>query len=268
MHYLIAFILSGTISLIAFQMRALSLSGAIAACVSGGVIFGFGGLPWAVLLLTFFISSSLLSKLVSRSDRRLSRKYSKGSRRDWAQVFANDGLGMILAIFNYCYPGQTWLFVAFAGSMASVNADTWATEIGALSPSPPRLIHNGKQVEAGTSGGVSLVGSLGGFCGAALIGLVSIPFALSRGLDVFVFVGIVVVGGLFGMVIDSLLGATLQAGYFCPHCEEKTEQHPIHTCGEKTYKIRGWRLMNNDLVNLLSAFVSAGLTTLLFRVLL
>lgn len=45
------------------KTRSLSRSGAYAAVVLGTTIFGLGGLGWAVLLLAFFISSSLLSRL-------------------------------------------------------------------------------------------------------------------------------------------------------------------------------------------------------------
>jgi uncharacterized protein (TIGR00297 family) len=130
---------------------ALSGSGALAAAVSGGLIFGLGGFPWAVLLLVFFISSSALSRTFASRKAVLSEKFSKGSRRDWGQVLANGGLGALLAVVHAALPAQNWVWLAFVGAMAAVNADTWATELGVLSRTAP-LNHHRKTVESGTSG--------------------------------------------------------------------------------------------------------------------
>lgn len=57
MQILIGLLLGVLISLLAYRFHALSRSGALAAAVSGGLVFGLGGLSWAILLLAFFISS-------------------------------------------------------------------------------------------------------------------------------------------------------------------------------------------------------------------
>lgn len=259
MGVIIGFTLGGLIGLLAWRARALSRSGAWAATLSGGLIFGLGGFPWAVLLLAFFISSSLLSRLFARRKAALSEKFSKGSQRDWGQVFANGGLGALLAIAFTLLPDSGWPWVAFAGAMAAVNADTWATELGVFNPSPPRLITNGRVAELGASGAVSALGSLASLGGAALIALLA---ALFSGSDALPVLAAAVLGGLAGSFFDSLLGASVQAIYTCPACEKETERHPTHTCGEETQHLRGWRWLNNDLVNffasLMGAMVAAG----------
>lgn len=243
------------VAAIAWRARSLSRSGAVAAAISGGLIFGLGGIKWASLLLAFFISSSLLSKSFSRRKAGLSEKFSKGSQRDWGQVLANGGLGAFLAILHTFLPNQEWIWFAYAGAMAAVNADTWATELGVFNPTPPRLITSGEQVERGTSGGVSLLGSFAALAGGAFIGF----WAMIWNFDPIAWkiLASAVLGGLAGSFFDSLLGATLQSIYFCPVCCKETERHPIHTCGTVTQPLRGWSWLNNDLVNLSASIIGA-----------
>jgi uncharacterized membrane protein len=137
-----------------------------------------------------------------------------------------------------------------------VNADTWATELGVLSKNLPRLITNGKAVERGTSGAVSLPGSLAALGGAALIGLTAGLFSLKA--EPLRLAGAAILGGLAGSFFDSLLGATVQAIYYCPACQKETERHPRHLCGTETSLRRGWRWLNNDVVNFACSLVGAG----------
>ena len=254
-QFAIGFILGIGIALLAYRARSLSRSGVVAASLVGGFVFGLGGLPWAVLLLVFFISSSGLSKLFARRKEVLDEKFSKGSRRDWEQVFANGGLGTVLAIVLALSPTQNWVWAAFVGAMAAVNADTWATEIGVLNPQPPRLITNGAAVERGTSGGVSLYGYLAVIGGAGLIGLSTLFF--QSGVAWWVVPIAALAGGLAGASFDSLLGATVQAIYYCPVCSKETEKHPQHSCGAGTRFQHGWRWISNEVVNFACSLTGA-----------
>ena len=252
---LIGFLLGILVGFGAYRAGALTRSGAWAAALTGGLIFGLGGLPWAVLLLTFFISSSVLSRAFTKRKEALSEKFSKGSRRDHGQVLANGGLGALLAVALVLLPDAGWQWVAFAGAMAAVNAETWATELGVLSSARPRLITNGKVVERGTSGWVTLVGYLAALGGAGLIGFAAVLF--TPGVAWLGFLGLISLAGLAGSTIDSFLGATVQAIYYCPQCQKETESYPVHGCGTETTQVRGWRWLNNDVVNLLCSLVGA-----------
>lgn len=241
------FLLGGLIALLAWRAHALSISGAWAAALTGGLIFGLGGWPWAILLMTFFISSSLLSRLFRKRKISLDEKFSKGSRRDWGQVLANGGLGALLALLLAFVPQPPWLWASFAGAMAAVNADTWATELGVLSSIPPRLITSGKFVERGTSGGVTPLGYASVLSAAGLIGAAAMVFTpTSQRLGLFL---VLLASGLAGSTVDSLLGATVQAMYYCPTCHKTTERHPVHSCGTPTSLERGLAWLNNDVVN-------------------
>jgi uncharacterized protein (TIGR00297 family) len=256
MQIIIGFASAILVSVAAWRMDSLSTSGALAAALTGGLIFGLGGLPWAVTLLVFFITSSLLSKTFRQKKVAITEKFEKGSQRDWGQVLANGGFGTLLVLYSCLFsdPAMMWFtYATFAGTMAAVNADTWATELGMLNPRPPRLITNGKVVEAGTSGAISFYGSLATLAGAATIGLASAAFSLHY-IPWLLWIA-VTLGGICGSLFDSLLGASIQAIYRCPHCDKDTERHPRHLCGTETVQIRGWRWLNNDMVNFLASIV-------------
>lgn len=259
LQLIIGFILGGLIGVLAWRAKALSASGALAATCTGGLIFGLGSLPWAILLLAFFISSSFLSRVFAKRKANLSEKFAKSSRRDWGQVLANGGLGALLACAQAVLPDASWPWIAYAGALAAVNADTWATELGVFSSRQPRLITSGKPVERGASGGITLVGYLASLGGASLIAILAGPFSINY--DVWVLMGVIILGGLLGASVDSWLGATYQAIYYCPTCQKETERHPTHTCETDTYQIRGWRWLNNDWVNFICSLVGA-ITTL------
>ncbi|MBI3361287.1 MAG: DUF92 domain-containing protein [Chloroflexi bacterium] len=248
---LLGFALAALIAFVGYRRHSLSRSGAVGAMLVGAIIFGLGGLAWGILLIVFFVSSSALSHYKETQKEALAEKFSKGGQRDLAQTLANGGAGMIIALLWTVKPDAP-LWAAFVGAMAAVNADTWATELGVLSKDAPRLVTNGKIVEVGTSGGVTLAGTLAAAAGAASIAGVG---GVAAGGWHLALVG--TSGGLLGSLFDSLLGATVQAIYICDGCGKETERHPIHTCGNPTRLSRGWRWLDNDWVNFISSIVGA-----------
>jgi uncharacterized protein (TIGR00297 family) len=255
LQLLLGFLFAALIAYAAYRARSLTRSGAWGALLEGTIIFGVGGWRWAVLLLAFFISSSGLTRLFARRKASLNEKFDKGGTRDIGQVLANGGAAAIFAGLSYFFPHSAWPWLAFAASLAAVNADTWATELGVLNPAPPRLITTWKPVERGTSGGISLYGSLAALTGAAFIALLA---ALVRPAGVFLVVlGVALLGGMVGAFFDSFLGATVQAIYYCPRCEKETEKHPLHSCGTPTQRLRGLSWLNNDMVNTFCALAGS-----------
>lgn len=237
---------------------ALDRSGAIAAAVVGTLVFGLGGWPWGVLLVAFFVISSALSVYGrARKAEVAADKFSKGGRRDWAQVLANGGWLTLLALLIPFQPGASWLFPAATGALAAVTADTWATELGTLSNVPPRLITTGRTVPPGTNGGVTLLGTTAAIVGGLFIGSLASSLGLIGmvpDLDVGArwLVPIAGAAGLAGAMVDSLLGATVQQVYHCPLCDSETERER-HDCGTATHTLRGWSWMDNDMVNFLAS---------------
>lgn len=249
MQILTGFILALVTAYLAYRARTLNLSGAFAATLVGTVVFGLGGWQWTVLLLTFFITSSGLSRAFRKHKQGLDEKFSKGHERDAGQVLGNGGLASLFVLVHVLVPESTIGWLGFAASLAAVNADTWATELGVLNPSAPRMITDlKKRVEKGTSGGISLYGTLASLLGSAVIAMPAVllhPAGMLNG-DHFLLIS---AAGLAGSFFDSFLGATVQAMYHCPADKRETEKHPLHTCGTPTIHIRGWRWLDNDWVN-------------------
>ena len=274
MKFLIGLLLSVGIAFLAYRAHALNRSGSIAAGVLGTIVFGLGGVGWAVVLLTFFISSSGLSVMFSKLKLSVDQNFAKGSRRDAGQVTANGGVAGVLALAFFLFyrfaPGSSWvsiLWIGFAASLAGANADTWGTELGVLNPRQPLLLTTFKRVPKGTSGGVSLVGSLAVLAGAGLVGGAAVLVGLLGWAPVgelppWIQFGAITGSGLIGAFVDSYLGATFQAIYFCPSCGKETERHPLHSCGACTTLKRGLKWLNNDWVNAACTF-SAGILGML-----
>jgi uncharacterized protein (TIGR00297 family) len=225
-----------------------------AAIVMGTIFYAAGSLVWYGTLLAFFISSTVLSKVKKKAKAKYEEAYEKTGRRDAGQVMANGGIGMVLCLL-YAVWQNPMLFWAFMGVMATVTSDTWATEIGSLSRKQPRSVLTWKSIPAGTSGGVSMLGTSAAVAGGLFIGSGIVVFEWWSGTalesDVFVYPLVGLIAGTVGAFTDSILGATCQVMYRCPHCGKIVERKDH--CGFQTKQIRGLRWMNNDAVNFISS---------------
>ncbi len=253
----LGFVLAAAISLAARRTRSLSVGGAIAATIIGTVAVA-AGWNWGALLILYFASSTALS-LVGRTEKekRVDAIVEKGGERDAAQVLANGALFAGAAIMMLVQPDARWIGLG-GGALAASAADTWATEIGTLSRRLPRSILTGRPVPAGTSGAMSLAGSAAMIAGALFIGMLLL--FLGWTLEIATSVAI---AGVFGAMVDTLLGATLQARRWCPTCSQETER-TVHACGTVTVHQRGLGWLDNDLVNFLST-AAGGLAGFLTR---
>lgn len=235
---------SAAVSIAGWRASALNARGAIAATGVGTAIAAGSSWPGMVVLGTFFVSSSALSR-----GRTATGIAEKGSRRDERQVLANGAIAAAGALAGRWVDRRLGLALA-AGALAAAAADTWATELGASSRYAPRLICSGRAVMPGTSGGVTARGSIAALGGASVIGLVSgITVALSgTWSDARRIAPAVVVAGVAGSLVDSILGELLQDRRFCPSCHVATEAR-VHSCGTSTTHVGGIDGFDNDVVN-------------------
>ena len=113
----------------------------------------------------------------------------------------------------------------------------------------------------GTSGGVTWLGTTGSLVGAATLATVGWalqPQLLSPRLWV-----IITTIGFFAALVDSLLGATVQARYRDPATGEITEDATLSGMGGALHS--GWSRLDNNMVNLVctTSAALAGLVLLI-----
>ena len=242
--------IAASIAVAARAARALSTSGAIAAAIVGTASIA-AGWSWAALLLAFFVSSSVLSRIgVDIKHRRTSSVVEKSGARDAVQVLANGGVFGIAAVGSLIAPSETWL-AAGAGALAASTADTWATEIGTLAGTSPRLVTTWRVVPPGTSGAVTAAGTLGMVAGSAFLTLCAAAVVWPRHV-----LAATLAGGVLGALTDSIAGALVQSRRRCISCDAQTER-TVHSCGTSTVHAGGIPWLSNDAVNVLCGAAGA-----------
>lgn len=270
--------------------KSLNLSGSVfgmfdvwlfwaSLCFSIALITGFvltlTNYCFATSLLTFFTTSSIATHFKSDRKRRFEDDFETSARRNWIQVVCNGGVATQMALFYLMEAGPletvidfttrynlSWWAISVLASICCANGDTWASELGSvLSRSDPFLITSFKRVPRGTNGGVTLIGlivsGLGGLVVAAAFALmlwISIPGEQwnSSPSQIVPLLCIGVFAGLFGSLVDSLLGATLQYSGL-----QITTGKVVEHSGHGIQYISGRALLDNHSVNLLSNLITA-----------
>ncbi|MEO0203356.1 MAG: DUF92 domain-containing protein [candidate division WOR-3 bacterium] len=184
--FLSAMVFALIIASISLILNWLDAEGSIGTFVIGSVILYSGGFKWAIPLALFLILGSIVSKL---NDKKI--------RRNLLQVLSNGGVSFILSIINIFHPNDLLYFVHIC-SISAMCSDTFSSEIGMKFSKKAYLITNFKEVEKGTTGGVSFVGFLGGVLGSFLISIF-----YTKWIYAFLI-------GIIGNLIDSIIGALIE----------------------------------------------------------
>ena len=215
----IAIALGVTIALgyVSYALETASAPGMVTGVLLALLTIVLGGYGWFVILITFFGIGGLASKF--RYDQKEQRGIAEDNEgaRGSGNVLGNSTVALVAVLAHAA--SETGLLgmeatlsplfaAAFAGSIATAMADTLSSEIGGLYDRP-RLITTLEVVDPGTDGGVTWQGELAGVAGALLVALIAVGLTSTTPLEGTV----VVVAGVAGMTMDSLLGATLEGSY-------------------------------------------------------
>ncbi|KAK6361959.1 hypothetical protein TWF730_005665 [Orbilia blumenaviensis] len=242
MHWTLSTAITALAAYRAHTRKSLTTGGILAAVVTAVVhaIHPFSTLNICLLFGFYFAGNSATKyKHTIKQSLTISATGSHTvTTRTHVQVFSNSICASVLILIHYyliqddlksgkeitfsLLPGgqNGWRDALMIGVMtqyAAVLSDTLSSELGILSRSPPRLIYNPlKVVPPGTNGGVTFAGFAAGTAGSviiAIISVLSVPFSTENSAIQFKIAlgSVVVAAGVIGTVIDSLLGATLQA---------------------------------------------------------
>jgi uncharacterized protein (TIGR00297 family) len=255
--FVIGLLLSTVVSILAIKKSKLTFNGGVVAVIVGTLTYGFGGWQTGIALLLFFASATVTSRFKKRIDSD-----SAGKARKVSQVLAN-GLPAVMFALVYFFTANQGFLLASISAIACAAADTWSSDIGVISKRKPISILTLKPIETGQSGGVSLLGCFCSVLASVLIAGVCVPllhFSTAEINAPFLSFVVIVLCGTTGSLVDSILGASVQAKYrYGNEVIEDIENHM-----EDAELISGVRFVNNDIVNLSSAFIAGGISLAVF----
>jgi uncharacterized protein (TIGR00297 family) len=276
----IALIISIILAYRGYRKKSLSISGSFAAFLVGLLSFGTS-YRFGIILIVFYVTSSRITKIREDVKARLEYDYQVGGQRTYIQVFASSLLASLIIIIHLLYIGDDQYDICFDASYdlqssqvlssllwsmyiahySAANGDTWASEIGVLSRHKPRLITTLliRQVPPGTNGGMSIMGTLASGAGGGVIGIVYFFLSLISHIVMgttpkcsqFPVILFGIFAGLFGSLVDSLLGATCQASYYSNE-KKAIVRDPKSIPNETLELVCGMDILSNEMVNFLS----------------
>lgn len=179
-------------SIVSYKRKLLNFEGILVANIVGIAIFLFSGSS----LACFFVAVLLLAVAEAATFYAGNRK-PKHEIRTAGNILGNSAIALLCLLLGF----NLGFFAAFA----SVLADKLSSEIGLLSKTKPLLITTFKPVQAGTDGGITLLGVAASAIGAAIIAAVN--FAMEQNIAVF---ALIVASGIFGALVDSFFGAAFE----------------------------------------------------------
>lgn len=263
------------------KKQSLRTSGALSAFAVASLSLACS-LRSGITLLFFYWTSSKLTRIGASTKKTLEEDYKVGGKRGASQVLACSLIAIVAAMARRFLVGPdspldfitpvalgNRLTLAFVAFFACCAGDTWASELGVLSKSNPRLvIKPWKKVAPGTNGGVSKIGLAASAAGGLAMGLMHglclpLQYSLSQRLQETLALGVVgFIGGLGGSWLDSILGATIQVSHYDP-----VEKMILKKPKEGSIKL-GFSLLSNEMVNVVSTAMTAVLAAIFAKPLL
>lgn len=250
LRLLAASFLGVALVLLSVRRRMLTLPASLLSLLLLFVILLAGGYPAALYILVLYG----LCAIMHAGNRRRKNRHSD-SVRGIGQV-ANNAAAAGLSLLLFAFIGARPLLVAYYASLAEFFSDTAASDIGTRGRREPFDICRFRRIARGTSGGVSLLGTLASLAASLLSALLSLLCGLSYAEGALVFAV-----GFFGMLLDSVIGSLAQGKYRCPLCGADTEKR-VH-CGAPAERVGGLAFLDNSRVNLVCTLTSAALAAAL-----
>jgi uncharacterized protein (TIGR00297 family) len=202
-----ALVLNAIVAWAGHRAGTVTPAGAATGAIIGLVIFlATGWQGWTLLLVTF-IAASIASRLGLKRKMLLGIAEERGGRRGPGNAIANTGAAALAATVALTGAPAEMALLAFVTALAAGGSDTIASEIGKAWGRRTWSITSLKQVAPGTSGAMSVEGTIAGIAGAIGLGAA----AVALGLAPAAWLAAIVAGATAGSLLESWLGATLEA---------------------------------------------------------
>jgi uncharacterized protein (TIGR00297 family) len=202
-----ALIVNAVAGWLGWQLRTVSFAGAVTGVAIGVVVYlGAGPGGWALLMATF-ICAAVCSRLGVRRKRLLGIAQERGGRRGPGNAIANCGLAAGAALIVALSPHAALANLVLVAAFAAAGSDTAASEIGKAWGRHTFLLTRGTFVPPGTSGAMSIEGTSAGLLAAFALAAVGVAAKLIPWAQIW----IVIVAATAGSLVESVLGATLEA---------------------------------------------------------
>lgn len=187
------------------KLFSLDTVGLLCALVFAVLIMLFTGplsTPFLSLLLVFLVAGGIVTRYGQDRKRELTLyEY----ERSWENVLANGTVPVLCAVLYSFNPAALG---AYIGSVAAVASDKFASELGVLGGQPYSL-PGFRKVRFGTSGAMSLLGTLASWDGGILIGAAA--YFLFSGISAWDALVISCIG-VAGSFVDTLFGVLEMRG--------------------------------------------------------
>lgn len=190
-----------------YLARTVTISGAVAGALIGAAIYLSTGWQGWLLLLATFIAASVASRLGLTRKMLLGIAEERGGRRGPGNALANTGVAAVASIVALTGTEAALAQLACVAALVAGGSDTIASEIGKAWGRQTWSVTSLARVQPGTSGAMSLEGTIAGIASAAMLGLVAIALGLVPPSSLW----IVVVAATLASLLESWLGATLEA---------------------------------------------------------
>jgi uncharacterized protein (TIGR00297 family) len=206
---LLAFLITDAFAFLAWKIRGVSISGAIAGGFICFILILGNGIAAFAGLVTVFVLAWASTRVGYRKKLQLGTAEKKTGRKA-SQVFANLSVAAGCALLHLVRPkflfhGNEMFSLGMVTAFSEAAADTVSSELGQLQ-NHARLITTCQKVPAGTDGGVSPSGTLAGISAAILVSVVCFVLQL---VSVHGAV-LAAAAAMIGMLADSLLGALFE----------------------------------------------------------
>jgi uncharacterized protein (TIGR00297 family) len=198
---------------VAYFARAVDRSGALAGALLATVLYAYAAWPGLMMLGGLMVIGTGVTRLGHARKEALGVAEGKGGRRGMGSVLANAGAGVAFAFLAGVTPYSGAFTIAMVAAFATALFDTTATEFGQAFGRRHVLVTTWRAVPEGTTGGVSVVGTMAGFLGATL--LVGVAWAM--GLVAGAAVLAIIFGAFCGSTLESLVGGLIGKGSRSDH---------------------------------------------------